>query len=192
VTRGTRAGAKTLTWLGLLALGVGIASMFVTVPIVGTAGLAVLFTGAILLGVGLWRRSLYVAGLVIAVGIALIAAAPWLPYLHGHLFSWLRATALPFMEHHAWVWTALFLLVLVPPIWMLAGEFTRNRLRRKLVQQKREMDQKLRDPGSPNAVARPSPNGSGKASEPADAGLLAVTRDRRHSRDDDHSGHSIS
>jgi patatin-related protein len=173
VTRETRAGAKTLIWLGLLALGVGIASMFVTIPIVGTVGLAALFVGAILLGVGLWRRSLYVAGLVIALGIALIAAAPWLPYLHSHLFSWLRTTAVPFMEHHAWVWTALFLLVLVPPAWMLAGEFTRNHLRRKLAQQKREMAEKLRDAGPVKVADRPSSNGSDKTSEPAGAGSTA-------------------
>jgi patatin-related protein len=131
VTKDTAGGAKALIWLGLLALGVGIASMFVSIPIVGTVGLAVLLTGAILLGIGLWRRSLYVAGLVVAIGIALIAAAPWLPYLHRHLFSWLENTAVPFMDHHAWVWTALFLLVLLPPVWMIAGEFTRRRLRRE-------------------------------------------------------------
>ena len=169
VTRGARAGAKTLIWLGLLALGVGIASMFVTVPIVGTAGLAVLLVGAILLGVGLWRRSIYVVGLVIALSIALIAAAPWLPYLHSHLFSWLGTTALPFMEHHAWVWTALFLLVLLPPVWMLAGEFTRNRLRRKMAQQKREMTQQLRDARSVKTVGRPGSNGPDNTSEPAAA-----------------------
>ena len=122
-------GAKALIWLGLLALGVGIASMFVSIPIVGTVGLVVLLTGAILLGIGLWRRSLYVAGLVVAIAIALIAAAPWLPYLHRHLFSWLEKTAVPFMDHHAWIWTALFLLVLLPPVWMIAGEFTRRRQR---------------------------------------------------------------
>ena len=135
VTKGTGGGAKALIWLGLLALGVGIASMFVSIPIVGTVGLAVLFTGAILLGIGLWRRSLYVAGLVIAVAIGLIAAAPWLPYLHQHLFSWLSNTAVPFMDRHAWVWTALFLLVLMPPLWMLAGEFTRRRQRRTAAEQ---------------------------------------------------------
>ena len=137
VTKGTGGGAKTLIWLGLLALGVGIASMFVSIPIVGTVGLAVLFTGAILLGIGLWRRSLYVAGLVIAVAIGLIAAAPWLPYLHQHLFSWLSNTAVPFMDRHAWVWTAVFLLVLMPPLWMIAGEFTRRRQRRKAAEQMR-------------------------------------------------------
>jgi patatin-related protein len=175
VTRGARAGAKTLIWLGLLALGVGIASMFVRVPIVGAAGLAVLLVGAILLGVGLWRRSIYVAGLVIAVGIALIAAAPWLPYLHSHLFSWIGTTFLPFMERRAWVWTALFLLVLLPPVWMLAGEFTRNRLRRRMAQQNREMTQKLRDADPENTVDRPSSNGSGKTNEPAGAGVTPVT-----------------
>jgi len=46
--------------------------MFVSIPIVGTVGLAVLLTGAILLGIGLWRRSLYAAGLVVA-SVALAA-----------------------------------------------------------------------------------------------------------------------
>jgi hypothetical protein len=56
--------------------------MFVSIPIVGTVGLSVLLTGAILLGIGLWRRSLYAAGLVVAISAAVvIAAAPWLPYL---------------------------------------------------------------------------------------------------------------
>jgi hypothetical protein len=62
------------------------------IPIVGTLGLAVLLTGAILLGIGLWRRSLYVAGFVVAIAGALIAAAPWLPYVHRHVFSWLENT----------------------------------------------------------------------------------------------------
>ncbi len=157
VTKGTGAGAKTLIWLGLLALGIGIASMFVSTPIVGTIGLAVLLTGAILLGVGLWRRSLYVAGLVIALAIALIAAAPWLPYLHQHLFSWLTNTAVPFMDHHAWVWTALFLLVLMPPLWTLAGEFTRRRQRRMAAEQMSK--------ATPVDVAgQPDSGGSGQSS----------------------------
>ena len=63
----------------MLALGGGIASMFVSLPIVGTAGLAVLLNGAILLGIGLWRRSLYAAGFVVAIAVAFIAGAPWLP-----------------------------------------------------------------------------------------------------------------
>ena len=155
VTKGTGGGAKALIWLGLLALGVGIASMFVTIPIVGAAGLAVLFTGAILLGVGLWRRSLYVAGLVIALAIVLIAAAPWLPYLHHYLFSWLARTALPFMDHHPWVWTALFLLVLMPPLWMLAGEFSRRRIRLKAAQQ-------MAAATPVNAVVQPVAGGPGQ------------------------------
>jgi len=130
VTARTGAGARTLIALGLLGLGVGIAAMFVSVPLVGTVGLAVLFAGAILLGIGLWRRSIYVAGFVVAAAVALIAAAPWLPWVHQHLFSWLTRTAVPFLDHHAWAWTALFLLVLLPPVWMLAGEFTRRRQRR--------------------------------------------------------------
>ncbi len=138
VTKDTAGGAKALIWLGLLALGVGIASMFVSIPIVGTVGLAVLLTGAILLGIGLWRRSLYAAGFVVAIAIALIAAAPWLPYLHRHLFSWLEKTAVPYMDHHAWIWTALFLLVLLPPAWMIAGEFTRRRLRQQAAEQVRK------------------------------------------------------
>ena len=135
VTKESAGGAKALIWLGLLALGVGIASMFVSIPIVGTIGLAVLLTGAIFLGIGLWRRSLYAAGLVVAIIVAFIAAAPWLPYLHRHLFSWLENTAVPYMDQHAWIWTALFLLVLLPPVWMIAGEFTRRRQRRKVAEQ---------------------------------------------------------
>jgi hypothetical protein len=138
VTKGTGGGAKALILLGLAALGIGIFSMFVSVPIVGTIGLAVLLVGAILLGVGLWRRSIYVAGLVIALAIVVIAAAPWLPYLHRHLFSWLTDTGIPFMDHHAWVWTALFLLVLLPPLWMLAGEFTRRRQRQQEAERMRQ------------------------------------------------------
>jgi hypothetical protein len=154
VTKDTAGGAKALIWLGLLALGVGIASMFVSIPIVGTAGLAVLLTGAILLGIGLWRRSLYAAGLVVAIAIALIAAAPWLPYLHRHLFSWLEKTAVPYMDHHAWIWTALFLLVLLPPAWMIAGEFTRRRLRQQAAEQVRK--------ATPAAVTdRPDSGGPG-------------------------------
>jgi patatin-related protein len=133
-TRETNGDGKRLVWLGLLALGIGIASMFVSVPLVGAAGLVVLLIGAILLGVGLWRRATPIAGLVLALAVILIAAAPWLPFLHDRLFSWLEHTALPFIEQHAWIWTALFLLVLVPPVWMLVGwiapRFRANRARR--------------------------------------------------------------
>jgi hypothetical protein len=93
---------------------VGITSMFVSVPLVGAFGLAVLLDGAILLGVGLWRRTIPVAGLVVALVVILLAAAPWLPFGHERLFSWPERTALPFIEQHAWIWTALFLFVLVP------------------------------------------------------------------------------
>jgi patatin-related protein len=126
-TRETSGDGRRLVWLGLLAVGVGIASMFVSVPLVGAAGLVTLLVGAILLGVGLWRRAIPVAGLVVALVIVLLAAAPWLPFLHDRLFSWLERTALPFIERHPWTWTALFLFVLVPPVWMLIGEIARRR-----------------------------------------------------------------
>jgi hypothetical protein len=121
----------------------------------------VLLTGAILLGIGLWRRSLYAAGFVVAIAIALIAAAPWLPYLHRHLFSWLEKTAVPYMDHHAWIWTALFLLVLLPPAWMIAGEFTRRRLRQQAAEQVRK--------ATPAAVtAQPDSGGPGNGGTTGD------------------------
>jgi hypothetical protein len=126
-TRETHGDGKRLVWFGLLALGIGIASMFVSVPLIGAFGLVAVLVGAIMLGVGLWRRAIPVAGLVVALVIILVAAAPWLPFLHDRLFSWLERTALPFIEHHAWIWTALFLFVLVPPVWMLIGEIARRR-----------------------------------------------------------------
>jgi patatin-related protein len=126
-TRETHGDGKRLIWLGLLALGIGIASMFVAVPLVGAAGLLVLLVGAILLGVGLWRRAIPVVGLIVTLGIILIAAAPWLPFLHDRLFSWLERTALPFIDQHPWTWTALFLFVLVPPVWMLVGAIAQRR-----------------------------------------------------------------
>ena len=168
VTKESAGGAKALIWLGLLALGVGIASMFVSIPIVGTIGLAVLLTGAILLGIGLWRRSLYAAGLVVAIAIAVIAAAPWLPYLHRHLFSWLEKTAVPYMDHHAWIWTALFLLVLLPPVWMIAGEFTRRRQRRKVAEQ-------VSKATLGTAVDQPDSGGSGNGTTGDDHNLAAST-----------------
>lgn len=168
VTKGTGGGAKALILLGLAALGIGIFSMFVSVPIVGTIGLAVLLVGAILLGVGLWRRSLYVAGLVIALAIGVIAAAPWLPYLHQHLFSWLTDTAIPFMDRHAWVWTAIFLFVLLPPLWMLAGEFTRRR-------QRRQEAERMRQASPVKPAGEPSSNGPVK-SETTEAGHVPAAR----------------
>jgi patatin-related protein len=126
-TRETHGDGKRLVWFGLLALGIGIASMFVAVPFVGAAGVLMVLVGAILLGVGLWRRAIPVAGLIGALGIILIAAAPWLPFLHDRLFSWLERTALPFIEQHAWTWTALFLFVLIPPVWMLVGAIAQRR-----------------------------------------------------------------
>jgi patatin-related protein len=120
-TRETNGDGKRLVWLGLLALGIGIASMFVSVPLVGAAGLVVLLAGAILLGVGLWRGSIRAAALVAALAVILIATAPWLPFVRERLFSWLQQTALSLMERHPWIWTALFLLVLLPPAWMLTG-----------------------------------------------------------------------
>ena len=175
VTKDTAGGAKALIWLGLLALGVGIASMFVSIPIVGTVGLAVLLTGAILLGIGLWRRSLYAAGLVVAIAIALIAAAPWLPYLHRHLFSWLEKTAVPYMDHHAWIWTALFLLVLLPPVWMIAGEFTRRRQRQQAAEQVRKATHAAvtapPDPGGPGNGGTTGDDHNPAASAPVSEGV---------------------
>jgi hypothetical protein len=104
--------------------------MFVSVPLVGAAGLVVVLAGAILLGVGLWRGSIRAAALVVAIAVILIAAAPWLPFLRERLFSWLEQTALPLMERHPWIWTAVFLLVLLPPAWKVA-EWVAPRLRRR-------------------------------------------------------------
>jgi patatin-related protein len=163
-TRETKGDGKRLAWLGLLALGIGIASMFVSVPLVGAAGLVLLLAGAILLGVGLWRRVTPIAGLVVALAVILLAAAPWLPFLHDRLFSWLERTALPFIEQHAWIWTALFLLVLVPPVWMVVDKIPWRR-------------RAAPTPQPPRPDARPSPVQPSGVAVPGDPGAVTDAGD---------------
>jgi hypothetical protein len=61
------------------------------------------------------RTMAAVLQVVLALGVVLLAAAPWLPFLSGHLYSWLDRTLVPWLHKERWAWPVIVLLVLLPP-----------------------------------------------------------------------------
>jgi H+/Cl- antiporter ClcA len=58
---------------------------------------------------------------VVALGVVLVAAAPWLPFLSDHLYTWLDRSLVPWLHRERWAWPVIVLLVLIPPATTIFG-----------------------------------------------------------------------
>jgi hypothetical protein len=55
------------------------------------------------------------------VGLVIVVAlAGYIPFLATRLFNWLSLTVVPYLQKHPHVWTAVFLLLLLPPVLTVA------------------------------------------------------------------------
>ncbi len=110
-------GSRRLSLLvGVLLIVLGIAALVSHSLLLGLPGLAALGAGMLVVAVATWRSIPRIVGAVLALGLVVLAAAPWLPWLDDHLRSWLQRTAIPFLFRDKWAWPIVFLLLLLPAV----------------------------------------------------------------------------
>ena len=110
-------GNRRLTLLaGVLLMVLGVAALVSHSLLLGLPGLAALGAGMLVVAVATWRSVPRIVGAVLALGLVVLAAAPWLPWLDDHLRSWLQRTAIPFLFRDKWAWPIVFLLLLLPAV----------------------------------------------------------------------------
>jgi patatin-related protein len=110
-------GNRRLSLLaGVLLMVLGIAALVSHSLLLGIPGLAALGAGMLVVAIATWRSVPRVVGAVLALGLVVLAAAPWLPWLDDHLRSWLQRTAIPFLFRDKWAWPIVFLLLLLPAV----------------------------------------------------------------------------
>jgi patatin-related protein len=121
-------GSRRMALLAGLALMVlGILAMLTNTVWLGLPGLVLFGAGAVMLAFALWGGVPRIVLGVLTAAVLLLAAAPWLPWLRTTLFDWLTRTAVPYMRDNKWPWTVFFLVILLPPVTMLAAAFRRGR-----------------------------------------------------------------
>jgi hypothetical protein len=108
-----------LVGLGLVALG-ALASTS-TLGFLSVLGLGAVLAGILLVALGAGRQIGRVAAAVALGAGVVIAAAGFMPAARDHLFPWLEKTALPDLAKHPVWWAIVVVLLLLPPLWTLAG-----------------------------------------------------------------------
>ena len=126
---GPAARYPLLAGLALIALGV-LASTS-TINLLNAAGLLAVLVGLLLVAVGAARRILLALAIVTVAAGAALAAAPYIPMLREHLFSWLENTVIPSLARHPAEWAILVIFVLLPPIWTVVVIIQKLTQRRK-------------------------------------------------------------
>jgi hypothetical protein len=111
----TRGNQRIMTFAGAGLLVCGVLAMLTHTVWLGLPGLAMFGAGALLLALCIGRTMASVLQVVLALGVILLAAAPWLPFLSDHLYSWLDRTLVPWLHDERWAWPVIVLLVLLPP-----------------------------------------------------------------------------
>lgn len=108
---------STMIWLSGLLIAIGIAGMVTNNVVLGVTGLVATLAGMLLLAICLGPTVVKVAQTVLALGVVLLAALPWLPRIGAPFFGWLSARASwSEVTSERWLWVALLLLVLLPPV----------------------------------------------------------------------------
>ncbi|WP_406365638.1 patatin-like protein [Streptomyces sp. NBC_01546] len=130
VLRPEAIGGKPLA-AGLLLTATGAIATTSTVTLIGVLGLAAVLGGVFLLSVAATSKRIktFVAGVAVAA-VVVLALAGFIRPVRDSLFPWLGDTAVPYLSDHAWLWTAVVILLLLPPVWMLADSFRAARARR--------------------------------------------------------------
>ncbi|MDX6245240.1 MAG: hypothetical protein QOE76_2963 [Frankiales bacterium] len=118
-----RTGGKrrTMTFAGAGLLTCGVLAMLSHTVWLGLPGLVMFGAGALLLALCVGRTMVSVLQVVVALGVVLVAAAPWLPFLSDHLYTWLDRSLVPWLHRERWAWPVIVLLVLIPPATTIFG-----------------------------------------------------------------------
>jgi patatin-related protein len=122
-TNGVR---RNVILAGVALMVAGVLAMLTHTVWLGLPGLVLFGAGTLMTLIATWQAIPQVLAGVTAVVIALIAAAPWLPWLDTRLFSWINHTFVPFLQQNKWAWTVFFLFVLIPPVTAVAGLWRRR------------------------------------------------------------------
>jgi hypothetical protein len=112
---------RAVLLLGLALMALGVLGMLTGAVWLGLPGLVLFGAGVAMLAFAVWGNLPRIALTVLTAAVALLAAAPWLPWLRTRLFDWLAGTTVPFMRDNKWPWPVFFLLVLLPPVTTLAA-----------------------------------------------------------------------
>ncbi|WP_307843011.1 patatin-like protein [Streptomyces triculaminicus] len=127
VVRSTSFGSRP--WLaGLLLVVTGVVALTSTIDPIRFLGAAAVAGGLVVLAIATRALTIVLSALAILAVIGLVLAAA-IPGLNEHVFPWLGDTAVPYLGVHPWLWAALVLFVLLPPLWM-AGDLLRTVRRR--------------------------------------------------------------
>jgi patatin-related protein len=116
-----------LTLAGLALLAVSALALLTDISVLGVAGIIGFGSGALLLAVSVGRKTVGVVQVLLALAVLLIAATPWLPWLHHHVFSWLTDTGVAMIDKHKWAWPVLLFVLLLPPVTALTDLARRRR-----------------------------------------------------------------
>ena len=122
----TRGNQRVMTFAGAGLLVCGVLAMLTHTVWLGLPGLVMFGAGALLLALCIGRTLAAVLQVVVALAVVLLAAAPWLPFLSDHLYSWLDRTFVPWLHRERWVWPVIVLLLLLPPATTVFGWLRRR------------------------------------------------------------------
>ncbi|MDX6230951.1 MAG: hypothetical protein QOI76_4341, partial [Frankiales bacterium] len=111
----TRGNQRVMSFAGAGLLVCGVLAMLTHTVWLGLPGLVMFGAGTLLLALCIGRTLASVLQVVLALGVVLVAAAPWLPFLNDHLYSWLDRSLVPWLDKEKWAWPVLILLILLPP-----------------------------------------------------------------------------
>lgn len=100
-------------------LACGVLAMLTDITVLGLSGMAAFTTGAVVLAVSLGPGVLGVIRTVLLLAVLLLGAAPWLPLLRDHVFTWLRG-GVDLIHDNPWTRPILLFLLLLPPLMLLA------------------------------------------------------------------------
>ena len=129
ITDSAQGKRRPITITGAVLLVTGVLAMLTNIALLGLSGFVLFAVGAILLAFALSNRRIWKAMQILAaLMVVFLAAVPWLPWFHAHVFSWLSDTAIPWVAHNKWAWPTLLLLVFLPPVTTL-GDWLRSRPR---------------------------------------------------------------
>jgi hypothetical protein len=118
---------RAMAFLGAALLAIGVLAMLTKMVLLGLPGIILFGAGTVMVAACIGRTASSALQVVLALTVVLLAAAPWLPWLDKHFFSWLRVTAIPWVQEEKWPWPMLLLLVVLPAITSLVGRLKQRR-----------------------------------------------------------------
>lgn len=126
ITDKTHGNRRTMTYLAAGLLVAGVLGMLTKTVWLGFPGAVLFGTGALLVALCVGRTVIAFVQIVVILAVGLLAAAPWLPWLSGHLFGWLISTGVPWLRDEKWAWPMFLLLAFLAPTTTLIDRVRRR------------------------------------------------------------------